>query len=183
MAANFIQTNFRESFIIEPKAFEDHRGYFMESYNIKDFQNKGITDKFIQENFSFSQKNVLRGMHFQKSPHETSKFIRCVEGEIYNVMIDIRKNSSTFGNWQGFFLSKENRKMLYVPKGFANGFCAISNGAGVAYMVDELYYPDFAGIIRWDDPDIGISWPVKNPVLSEQDKNAPFLKEIIDFLG
>lgn len=179
MAANFIKTDFKEAFIIEPRAFEDDRGYFMESYNKEDFKQNGIFDNFIQENYSFSKKNVLRGMHFQKAPHETSKLVQCVEGEIFDVIFDIRKDSPTFGKWQGFYLSKENKKILYVPKGFAHGFCVVSEGAAISYMVDELYFSGYDGTIRWDDPEVAISWPVINPILSEKDKNAPSLKELI----
>lgn len=180
MEPKFIKTKFRDAFVVEPKSFNDNRGYFTETYSINDFKKNGITDTFIQDNFSFSKKGVLRGMHFQKEPHETSKLVHCVLGEIYDVIVDIRPSSPTFRQWEGFVLSKENKKILYIPKGFAHGFYVISDYAAVAYKVDETFYPECDGVIRWNDPDINISWPIDGEVIiSDKDKNAPILREII----
>lgn len=180
MEPKFIKTKFADAFIIEPKSFPDARGYFTESYNINDFKKNGITDIFIQDNFSFSLKGVLRGMHFQKKPHETSKLVQCVIGEIYDVIVDIRPESPTFRQWEGFVLSKENKKILYVPKGFAHGFYVTGDHAGVTYKVDETFYPECDGVVNWNDKDIGIEWPIKGDIIiSEKDKNAQTLREII----
>ena len=179
MEPKFIKTKFIDAFVIEPKSFPDARGYFTESYNINDFRKNGITDTFIQDNFSFSLKGVVRGMHFQKKPHETSKLVQCVFGEIYDVIIDIRPESPTFREWEGFVLSKENKKILYVPKGFAHGFYVTGDCAEVSYKVDETFYPECDGAIRWDDPDINVLWPVTGEIIiSDKDKNAPLLKDI-----
>ena len=183
MNKEFIPLNLKGAFIIQPKEFRDARGFFMESYNKKDFEEGGINDNFVQDNYSFSVKHVLRGLHLQKKPYETSKLVQCVNGEIFDVLVDLRKESPSFGKWEGYVLSQENKKTLYVPKGFAHGFCILSDTATVIYKVDEYYHPGADLIIRWDDPNIGISWPVKDPILSEKDKNAPFLKEIVDFLS
>ena len=180
MDVRFIKTKFKDAFLIEPKSFEDTRGYFTETYNIGDFKKNGIEDVFVQDNFSFSVKGVLRGMHFQTKPHETSKLVQCVLGEIFDVIIDIRPESPTFREWEGFVLSKENKKILYVPKGFAHGFYVTGDHAGVSYKVDEVFYSGYDGAIRWNDPDINIQWPIKGElIISEKDQNAPLFKDII----
>lgn len=179
MKARFVRTDFEGVFVVEVGAFPDDRGYFMESYNVRDFKENGILSNFVQDNFSFSKKGVIRGLHFQKPPHEVSKLVQCIEGEIYDVIVDLRKNSPTFCKWQVFYLSEENKKQLYVPKGFAHGFCVVSESAKALYKVDEFYYPECDGALRWDDPDLAIAWPIDNPIVSEKDKKAPLLKELI----
>ncbi|MCL5012199.1 MAG: dTDP-4-dehydrorhamnose 3,5-epimerase [Patescibacteria group bacterium] len=181
MTPNFIETKFKEAFIIEPKSFDDARGYFTEAYNINAFKDRGIGDVFIQDNLSFSLKGVLRGLHFQKPPHETSKLVQCTFGEIFDVIVDIRPDSPTFKQWESFILSRENKKILYVPKGFAHGFYVTSEYAVVTYKVDEFFYPDNDGSVRWNDPDLNILWPTvvsTDLIISDKDKNAPFLKDL-----
>lgn len=171
------ETSLPEVFIIEPQSFEDDRGFFMESYNQAEFAELGINDKFIQDNQSFSKQGVLRGLHFQTPPKETSKLVRCIRGEIYDVVVDMRKNSENFGKWEGFALSAENKKMVYIPRGFAHGFCALTD-AEVVYKVDEFFSKENDGGIRWNDPDIGIKWPLEvAPILSSKDAILPYLKE------
>lgn len=163
--------------IIEPKKYGDSRGYFMETYNEESFRRLGILHTFVQDNQSQSSKGVLRGLHFQKNYPKT-KLVRVLFGEVFDVAVDLRKDSPTFGKWVGIVLSKENNKMLLIPKGFAHGFLVLSESAELAYKCDEFYHPeDEAGII-WNDPDVGVIWPpVGELILSDKDKKYPFLKE------
>ncbi|MCM3018704.1 dTDP-4-dehydrorhamnose 3,5-epimerase [Priestia megaterium] len=165
--------------IIEPTVFGDHRGWFMETYNEKDFLNNGINVKFIQDNQSFSStKGTLRGLHYQLNPKSQTKLVRCTKGAIYDVAVDIRIGSPTFGEWFGIELTEENKKQLLVPKGFAHGFLTLSEDVEVQYKVDELYAPEHDRGIIWNDPSIGIEWPMDIiPVLSAKDEQAPSLKE------
>lgn len=179
MDYKFTRTDFKEAIIIEPKFFPDDRGFFIEFYNAGKYKEGGIHDVFIQDNFSVSKKGVLRGLHFQKTPHEISKLVQCIQGEIFDVIVDIRPQSPTFRHWQGFVLSEKNRNILYVPKGFAHGFCAMDDHVAVLYKVDESFYPESDGSVRWNDPSINVKWPIESPILSEKDKNAPFLKDVI----
>ncbi len=182
MPFEFEELNIKGIYLIKTKSFEDKRGYFIESYKESDFFKKGIKVKFKQDNISFSYKNVLRGLHFQKKPKAQAKLIRCIKGEIMDVAVDLRKDSETFGKWVSVILSEENKNMLFIPEGFAHGFYVLSNLAIVLYKVSEEYSEELDGGIRWNDPDINIDWPSKSPLLSEKDKNLPFLKEIeIDF--
>lgn len=176
-----IPTKFKEVFILEPTVFEDNRGFFMESYNKMELIDIGIDLDFLQDNHSLSlQANVLRGLHFQLNPKAQSKLVRCVKGVIFDVVVDIRKNSPTFLDWEWVILSEYNKRQLFVPKGFAHGILTLVPNTEVMYKVDEYYYPNYDRSIRWNDPDINIKWPTDNPILSEKDKNAPFLKDIID---
>jgi len=162
--------------IIEPLIFGDNRGFFMEFYNYKDFAEFGIKENFVQDNHSKSSKGVLRGLHWQIMPMAQSKLIRCIQGEIFDVVVDIRKGSPTFGKWVHINLSGENKKMLYIPKGFGHGFAVLSEEAEIIYKVDNFYSPMYERGIVWNDPEIGIHWPISDPILSEKDRNFPTLK-------
>lgn len=171
-------------FLIEPTVFEDHRGFFMESYNKREFDDIGINIEFVQDNHSYSAKpHVLRGIHFQLEPKAQTKLVRCIKGAIYDVVVDLRKGSPTFLKHIGVILSEYNRLQLLVPKGFGHAILTLTPDVEILYKVDEYYSPEHDRSIRWDDPDLGIKWPVSNPILSEKDRNAPFLKDIIDELN
>lgn len=176
---NFRETNLPGVLVVEPKVFGDHRGWFMESYSKEHFQNAGIEIDFVQDNQSFSaQKGTLRGLHFQLNPKCQSKLVRCTQGVIYDVAVDIRKGSPTYGKWFGIELSAENKKQLFIPKGFAHGFMTLTDNVEIQYKCDELYAPEFDGGILWNDPEIGIKWPLDvQPVLSVKDEKAPLLKD------
>ena len=163
--------------LIEPKVFQDARGFFLESYNKKKYMEHGIDVEFVQDNHSASTKNVLRGLHFQ-AVHQQTKLVRVIQGEIFDVAVDIRPGSPTFGKWVGYRLSKENRLQMYVPAGFAHGFCVTSDTAEVLYKCTDYYSPqDERGII-WNDPAIGIRWPTDNPILSPKDGKYPLLSDL-----
>jgi dTDP-4-dehydrorhamnose 3,5-epimerase len=163
--------------LIEPTVHGDCRGRFFESFKKEKFREFGIQEDFVQENQSLSQKNVLRGLHYRIEP-EQAKLVRVIQGEVFDVVVDIRKNSSTFGKWQGFNLSDSNYLQLYVPIGFAHGFCVLSDKAEFLYKVSEYYSPEKEKGIIWNDPDIGIDWPVSDPILSEKDKINPRLRSL-----
>ncbi|CUS97443.1 dTDP-4-dehydrorhamnose 3,5-epimerase [Candidatus Kryptobacter tengchongensis] len=168
--------------IIEPTVFEDNRGFFMETYSYREFERVGIKEKFVQDNHSKSVKGVLRGLHFQIEPFAQSKLVRCIKGEIFDVAVDIRPESATFKKWFGLILSEENKKMLYIPKGFAHGFVVLSEVAEVEYKVDNFYSPEHERGIIWNDPEIGIKWPFENPILSPKDMNLPNLSKLMEEL-
>jgi dTDP-4-dehydrorhamnose 3,5-epimerase len=175
------ETGIRGVFEIELEPHEDHRGFFMRTYDDKIFKGYGLHRDWVQENHSYSKnKGTVRGLHFQFPPHAETKLVRVVSGEVFDVVIDLRKGSATFGKWQSFRLSAANKKMLYIPRGFAHGMCALTGEFTMLYKVDNYYTPESEGTIRWNDPDIGIEWPVKRPVLSEKDAGAPSFKEFID---
>ncbi|TYR78847.1 dTDP-4-dehydrorhamnose 3,5-epimerase [Priestia megaterium] len=175
---NIIKTKFADAVVIEPKVFGDHRGFFTESYNKELFSQHGIDIDFIQDNHSLSQQpGTLRGMHYQLSPKAQTKLVRVTRGAIYDVIVDIRKGSPTYGEWQGFILSADNKRQLLVPKGFAHGFCTLVENTEVQYKVDELYSPDHDRGIAWNDSVLSIDWPVNNPVLSDKDTEHPTLAE------
>ncbi len=164
--------------LVEPVVHGDHRGFFMESYNEKLMHENGIMHKFIQDNHSLSaEPGVLRGMHYQLNPKAQTKLIRVISGSIYDVILDIRKDSPTFGQWQGFILSDANKRQLLVPQGFAHGFCTLAANTQVIYKVDEYYSPEHDRGIAWDDPSLNIDWPVSSPVLSDKDTRHPLLKD------
>lgn len=177
------KTGIEDVLIIEPIVFGDHRGWFKETYSTNQFKENGINIDFVQDNHSFSaQKGVLRGLHFQKNPKSQAKLIRCTKGKILDVAVDLRKGSSTFKKWVAVELSDENNKQLLVPKGFAHGFLTLTDDVEVQYKVDEYYSPECDRSIRFDDPEIGVEWGIKEPILSEKDLNAPFLKDCdVDF--
>lgn len=166
--------------LISPKVFSDGRGFFMESYQKTEFQKNGIYTEFNQDNHSRSTKGVLRGLHYQKQPKAQAKLVRCTRGEIFDVAVDIRKNSKTFGKWVGEILSEENKNMLYIPEGFAHGFVVLSEEAELLYKASNEYSAENDRGIRWNDPDIGINWGwTKDPLISEKDAKQPFLKDIV----
>jgi dTDP-4-dehydrorhamnose 3,5-epimerase len=175
----FTKTNLDGVVIVEPKVFGDHRGWFMETYNELNFFETGINVKFVQDNQSFSAaKGTLRGLHYQLDPKAQTKLVRCTKGAIYDVAVDIRKGSSTFGKWFGLELTEENKKQLLIPKGFAHGFMTLTEDVEVQYKVDELYAPECDRGIIWNDPKIGIEWPMDvKPLLSVKDEKAPLLKD------
>ena len=166
---NIISGSMEGLFIIEPKIFEDKRGFFMETYNQKRYNASGINTTFVQDNLSYSLKNTLRGLHFQNK-YPQAKLIQVISGEIFDVTVDLRPGSSTFGKWTGVHLSDENRRQVFIPEGFAHGFCVLSEFALFYYKCSDFYQPDDEGGILWSDPDIGIDWPVENPIISEKDK-------------
>jgi dTDP-4-dehydrorhamnose 3,5-epimerase len=163
--------------LIEVRTFEDERGLFMETYRASDFVAHGIARPFVQDNYSYSTRGVLRGLHYQKDPAAQGKLLRCTLGAIYDVVVDIRRGSPTYGQWVGEVLSAENRRQLYVSPGFAHGFCVLGDAAGLAYKVTADYAPDLDRGIRWDDPAIGIQWPITDPVLSSKDAALPLLAD------
>ena len=171
-------------FEIDLEPHEDHRGYFLRTYDDKIFRTHGLHHNWVQENHSYSKmKDTLRGLHFQFPPHAETKLVRAVDGEIYMVFVDLRKGSSTFGHWDSITLSEDNKKMLYVPSGFALGMCTLTDHCTLLYKMGNYYAPASQGIIKWDDPDLGIEWPIANPILSERDSKAPSFKEFEDKYG
>ena len=162
--------------LITPHLFNDERGYFFENFNHSIFKQNQINLNFIQENFSKSKKNVIRGLHFQKNPKAQAKLVTAISGEIFDVAVDLRKNSSTFGKWVGEILSETNHKSLYVPEGFAHGFCVLSEYASMVYKINKEYSPEYEQGIIWNDPELDISWPISKPILSEKDQNLPLFK-------
>lgn len=174
----FTKTKIKDVFVIEPKVFGDNRGYFMETYKESDFKEADLNYTFVQDNQSSSTKGVLRGLHFQKT-FPQAKLVRVLSGEVFDVAVDLRKGSETYGQWVGEILSGENKKMLMIPRGFAHGFLVLSDYAEFAYKCDELYHPEDEGGIAWNDPAIAINWPdVGEIVLSEKDKKHPELKDV-----
>jgi dTDP-4-dehydrorhamnose 3,5-epimerase len=173
-----IKTDIDGVYILEPKVFGDHRGWFMETYSKRKFKELGIDIEFIQDNHSFSaEKGTLRGLHFQINPKAQTKLVRCTKGKILDVAVDIRKGSPTYKNWVAVELTEENKKQLLIPKGFAHGFLSLTNNVEVQYKVNEYYAPDCDRSIRFDDPEIGVDWGIRNPILSEKDVKAPLLKD------
>ncbi|WP_439844662.1 dTDP-4-dehydrorhamnose 3,5-epimerase [Aeromonas veronii] len=173
---NVIKTSIPDVLIFEPKVFGDERGFFFESFNHKLFEEAvGYQVNFVQDNHSKSSKGVLRGLHYQLPPHAQGKLVRCVAGEVFDVAVDIRKSSPTFGKWVGVYLSAENKRQLWIPEGFAHGFYVTSYEAEFVYKCTNFYNPDFERSISWNDKDLNISWPIHkeiSPQLSEKDKCA-----------
>lgn len=164
--------------IIEPDVFGDNRGFFMESWNKKKMEEVGLFFNFVQDNHSKSTvRGTLRGIHFQKGDKAQAKLVRCVKGAVFDVAVDLRKNSPTFKQWVGVELSEENKKQLLIPRGFGHGFVTLTDDVEFLYKADNYYAPEADAGIRWNDPDIGIEWGVENPILSEKDKKNPFLKD------
>jgi len=175
----FIETEIPEVWLIEPDVKGDDRGFFMETYRADAFRAAGIELPFVQDNHSRSARGVLRGLHYQE-PNAQGKLVRCTRGALFDVAVDIRKGSPTFGRWVGAELSESNRLMLWVPPGFAHGFCALKEGSDLVYKCTALYSPKDEYAIRWDDPDIGIAWPPIEPRhLSPRDAAAPRLKDAV----
>ena len=173
-----IPTTIKEVLIIESDVFEDHRGWFVETYNKKKLAELGISADFVQDNCSFSKtKGVLRGLHFQNQPHSQAKLIACTKGVALDVAVDLRRNSPTYKKWVSVELTEMNRKQLLIPRGFAHGFLALTDNTEIRYKMDNFYDKESDRSIRFDDPEIGIIWGNDNPVLSEKDRNAPVLKD------
>jgi dTDP-4-dehydrorhamnose 3,5-epimerase len=173
-----IRTKLDGVLVIETDVFGDHRGFFTESYNRSRFHEAGITHDFIQDNHSYSaEAGTLRGLHYQLSPKAQTKMVRAIAGAIYDVVVDIRKDSPTFGEWVGVIISESNKRQILVPKGFAHGFCTLVPHTQVLYKVDELYSKDHDRGILWSDPDLAIDWPMANVVLSDKDKVHPQLRD------
>lgn len=178
---NFIKTEIPEVLIFEPRVFGDERGFFMESFNQKIFEDAvGQKIDFVQDNHSKSSKGVLRGLHFQKEPYAQGKLVRCVAGAVFDVAVDIRKQSSTFGKWVGVILSAENKRQLWIPEGFAHGFLTLEDNTEFLYKTTDYYHPESEGSVLWSDEDIGINWPEEdNIILSHKDKDAPLMSYLI----
>ena len=173
----FIETSIKDVYKIEVKKYGDNRGYFMETYKDTDFKKASLNYNFVQDNQSKSKKGVLRGLHFQKK-YPQAKLVRCIEGEVFDVCVDLRKDSPTYGKWEGVILSAEQGNQFMIPKGFAHGFVVLSETATFCYKCDELYHPGDEGGIIWNDPEIGIKWPINfDVILSEKDKLHKTLKE------
>jgi dTDP-4-dehydrorhamnose 3,5-epimerase len=167
-----------ELIIIEPKVFRDSRGWFFESYSVRNVKPYGIDAKFVQDNHSYSErKGVIRGLHYQAPPFDQSKLVRCTRGSVLDVAGDIRHGSPDYARWFGVVLSSENKKQLFIPKGFAHGFLTLEDSCEVQYKVDSFYSYEHDRSIRYDDPDIGVEWGVSEPLLSEKDLKAPYLKD------
>lgn len=175
----FINTSLPDAVIIKPRVYSDGRGFFLEYWHRIKFRDKGIDREFVQDNHSRSSRNVLRGLHYQVR-HTQGKLVKVISGEIFDVAVDLRRSSPHFGKWEGVILSSENKLMFWVPEGFAHGFLVISREAEVLYKCTDYYMPECERTIRWDDPEIGIQWPIEDPsspLLSTKDAEAPLLKD------
>jgi len=182
---NVIKTEFPGLMIIEPKVFGDARGYFFESYNERVMANAGVQTVFRQDNQSFSKYGVIRGLHYQQNPHVQAKLIWALEGAIYDVALDLRKGSPTFGKWFGLELSSENKRQIYIPQGFAHGFSVLSEQTTIFYKCDNFYHPQSEGGILYNDPALGIDWRVDTAraIVSDKDKTLPFFAQVeTDFI-
>lgn len=164
--------------VVEPRVFRDDRGFFFEPYHAPRYKAGGIEVDFVQDNHSFSTRGVLRGLHFQKSPGQ-AKLVRCARGRIWDVAVDIREGSPTFGKWWGMELDSEHHRQLFIPVGFAHGFCVLSDEAEVMYKCSSVYDPATEAGVRWDDPEIAVGWPLSDPIISARDQQAPSLKEYL----
>lgn len=169
-----------EVVMIEPRVFQDERGFFMETYKYSEFANFGIEERFVQDNHSRSRKGVLRGLHYQNPPGAQGKLVRAVAGEVFDVAVDIRRGSEAYGRWVGVVLSEENRRMLYIPAGFAHGFLALSDVAEVLYKTTEEYSPEHEAGIIWNDAKIGIKWQIERPSVAPKDARWPSLSEAVN---
>lgn len=162
--------------LIKPDVFGDSRGYFLESWNCRRYAEAGLDRDFVQDNLSLSRRGILRGLHFQ-NPNAQGKLVQVLQGEVFDMAVDIRLGSPTFGQWYGAILSEENHHQLWVPEGFAHGFCVTSETALFSYKCTEFYNPATEFSLRWDDPDLGVAWPIENPILSAKDQGALRLKD------
>ncbi|TES97804.1 dTDP-4-dehydrorhamnose 3,5-epimerase [Patescibacteria group bacterium] len=173
----FKKTDLEDVYVIEPEVFGDQRGFFMETYNKEEFKKHGVNVDFVQDNHSKSKKGVLRGLHFQEK-YPQGKLVRVIKGKVYDVAVDLRKSSKTFGKWFGIELSAENKKMFWVPGGFAHGFVTLEDDTEFVYKCDQFYHPEDEGGLIWNDPGLKIDWPIENPTLSEKDQDFPTLKKL-----
>ena len=176
MPFSFKRLSIPDIILVEPQSFPDERGFFLESYKESEFVSNGIKTIFVQDNLSHSVKGVLRGLHYQKNPKAQAKLVIALRGEIFDVAVDIRKNSSTYGKWVGEILSESNHNSLYIPEGFAHGFCILSEEADVLYKVSQEYSPEDEKGIIWNDTEINITWPIDKPIIQEKDSKLPDLK-------
>ncbi len=177
MVFTFKRLEIKDLILIEPTLYSDNRGFFYENFKESDFIQYGISGKFVQENFSHSVKNVIRGLHFQKKPKSQAKLVSVVKGKIFDVGVDIRKNSSTYGKWVGEILSEKNHRSLYIPEGFAHGFCVLSDEADVSYKVNKEFSPENDRGVIWNDSKINVMWPIEKPIISKKDSQLPTLDE------
>ena len=173
----FNELSIPEIILVKPTVFEDNRGFFMEYYNYDKFHSGRIKCKFVQDNHAKSVQNTLRGLHFQVQ-YPQAKLLRCLRGKVFDVAVDIRKDSPYFGKWVGIELSELNKFQLYIPEGFAHGYYVMSKKSEIAYKCSAIYHPEDEKGILWNDPDIGVEWPGSSPILSEKDKNLPFLNKL-----
>ena len=176
MVFRFIPSEIPEVILIDPPVVGDERGFFMESYKRSEFAAFGIIERFVQSNHSKSRKGILRGLHYQKNPKAQAKLVRALTGEVYDVVLDLRRGGPSFGKWMAVILSAENKKMLYIPAGFAHGFCVTSADAEILYMTTEEYAPHLEAGVLWSDPDVAIKWPTTEPTLSPRDRAWPLLR-------
>lgn len=172
-----IATGIEDVKIVEPQVFQDKRGFFLETYHVGRFSSAGLADVFVQDNLSHSVKNTLRGLHFQVT-HPQAKLIQVISGEIFDVAVDIRRASPTFGRWVSVHLSEHNKRQVFIPEGFAHGFCVLSDSARVFYKCSDFYDPDDEGGLLWSDPAIAIDWPIVHPIVSEKDAGLPVISDI-----
>ncbi len=176
-----LQTKLDGTVLLQPRVHGDERGFMVETYRRDAWAEMGVGVEFVQHNHSRSSKGTLRGLHFQTEPGQ-AKLVRCPRGKIFDVAVDLRRNSPTYGQWEGYELDDERHRQLYVPAGFGHGFAVLSDVADVAYLLSSPYDPTTESGIAWDDPDVGVEWPVDDPLLSERDKSAPSLAEVADTL-
>jgi dTDP-4-dehydrorhamnose 3,5-epimerase len=181
MAMKIIDTELDGVRIIEPDVFDDQRGYFFETYQRQRYADAGIRVDFVQDNLSFSKKGTLRGLHYQH-PNDQAKLVQVIQGEVFDVVVDIRQESPTFGKWIGQYISDDNKKQIFVPKGFAHGFCVLSDTALFIYKCSDFYAPQCEGGVLWSDPDVGVEWPLESPIVSEKDAKFSCLKDIAEDL-
>lgn len=179
--AQRLDTEIEDLVLVEPEVHGDQRGFLVETFRDDAWGELGIEAEFVQENHSRSGRNILRGLHFQTSPGQ-AKLVRCLRGRIWDVAVDLRRDSPAYGRWEGHELDDERHRQLFVPVGFAHGFCVLSEEADVAYKLSSRYDPKTEAGIAWDDPDVGVEWPIGDPQLSERDRTAPRLAEIADEL-
>jgi dTDP-4-dehydrorhamnose 3,5-epimerase len=170
-------TSLEGALIIEPDIFKDNRGFFLETFNQNRYTEYGMPHTFVQDNLSFSVKGTLRGLHFQNR-HPQAKLVQVITGEVFDVAVDIRPDSDTFGQWEGIYLSGQNKRQLFIPEGFAHGFCVLSETTHFLYKCTDFYFPEDEGGIIWSDPDIAIDWPIQNPIISDKVKQFPHLSEL-----
>lgn len=179
MPFTFTKTKLEGVIIVEPRVFGDERGFFMETFKKSDFAENGIKLEFVQDNHSSSQKGVLRGIHFQKDPMAQGKLVRVTKGAVFDVAVDLNPDSPTFKEWVGVELTAENHTMLYIPPGFGHGFATLEDDTHFQYKCTALYSPEHDGGVKYDDPEIGVEWPIKNPIVSAKDAALPYLKELL----
>lgn len=178
-----IETKLKGVLVLQPKVFEDARGYFFESYNENLFKQAGLELKFVQDNQSLSQKGVLRGLHFQNNPHAQGKLVRVITGAVFDVAVDIRKSSATYGQWFGMELNEKNKTMMYIPEGFAHGFATLQDNTIFSYKCTNFYNKASEDCLLWNDPDIGINWNLENPLLSEKDLQGKKIKDFVSLFA